>query len=384
MSYADWLIFALHFTVFFLGAGVGSFLNVVIYRLPLGISVNHPKRSFCPKCKTQIPAYRNLPLITWLLQRGRCASCRAPIPFRYFFIELFTGLLFYVVFLKFHGDLLQPTAWGGPILYYWILCSLLIAGTFIDIDHFILPHEITRGGAVAGLIGATLFPSVMQQESHLYGFLYSLLGGIVGFLSLWIVVELGKLAFGKTKQVFDKPEAWSIVQPNESEPPSLNLGGELTSYYDIFTRSSDRLIFDGSIKVNQQSFNSPQTTAEVYLEKIVVKRNGKTEAEFPLEEVKSLEGKARSVTIPREAMGFGDVYLMMMIGTFLGWQAVLFTVLASSVLGSLVGGIPRLLGKADWGKRIPFGPYIAAGGVIYLFYGPALIETYLKMTGWSR
>src|SRR6188472_2921236 len=77
--------------IFLVGAGIGSFLNVVIYRLPLGMSVNKPRRSFCPICKKQIPWYRNLPLITWLAQRGKCAECGCKIPFRYFFVELLTA-----------------------------------------------------------------------------------------------------------------------------------------------------------------------------------------------------------------------------------------------------------------------------------------------------
>ncbi len=85
---------------FILGANIGSFLNVCIYRMPLGLSVNEPKRSFCPSCKYQIPWSRNLPLISWLALRGKCANCGAPISFRYFGVELLTGLMFLAVWLK--------------------------------------------------------------------------------------------------------------------------------------------------------------------------------------------------------------------------------------------------------------------------------------------
>src|SRR6187431_2955383 len=103
--------------IFMVGAGIGSFLNVVIYRLPLGLSVNNPRRSFCPTCKKQIPWYRNLPLITWVAQRGKCAECGARISFRYFFVELLTGLLFYAVFLSVKGNhpIEMMAVWGPKV-----------------------------------------------------------------------------------------------------------------------------------------------------------------------------------------------------------------------------------------------------------------------------
>jgi leader peptidase (prepilin peptidase)/N-methyltransferase len=83
----------LHFLVFLLGAGIGSFLNVVIYRLPLDMGVNEPRRSFCPSCKKQIPWYRNIPLFSWLALRGKCADCGSVISVRYFLVELLVKLL---------------------------------------------------------------------------------------------------------------------------------------------------------------------------------------------------------------------------------------------------------------------------------------------------
>src|ERR1044072_1070598 len=85
---------------FILGAVVGSFLNVCIYRMPLDLSVNKPRRSFCPVCKTQMKWYHNIPLLSWVFLRGRCASCASPIPARYFVVELVTALLFLAVWLQ--------------------------------------------------------------------------------------------------------------------------------------------------------------------------------------------------------------------------------------------------------------------------------------------
>src|SRR5213079_2195713 len=118
---------------FILGAAVGSFLNVCIYRLPRDLSVNEPRRSFCPACKKPIPWRQNLPLLSWLFLRGKCANCGSRIAFRYFAVELLTALLFLAVWISFPW----PVA-----LVYWVFVSLLVAATFIDFEHFIIPDEI--------------------------------------------------------------------------------------------------------------------------------------------------------------------------------------------------------------------------------------------------
>jgi leader peptidase (prepilin peptidase)/N-methyltransferase len=99
--------------------------------------------------------------------------------------------------------------------------------------------------------------------------------------------------------------------------------------------------------------------------------------EFALENVTELHGSTTQVVIPREAMGFGDVLFLMMIGAFAGWQAVLFTILCASVLGSLFAGFWRLIGRSEWGAKIPFGPYLAAGAMLWLFYGPQTVQWYM-------
>src|SRR3954451_4338134 len=121
---------------FILGASIGSFLNVCIYRMPRDLSVNQPRRSFCPSCKYQIPWWRNLPLISWLSLRGKCANCGAPISFRYFGVELLTGLLFLAVWLK-----VWPAQWVHALPFF-VMVSLFIVATFIDFEHYIIPDEI--------------------------------------------------------------------------------------------------------------------------------------------------------------------------------------------------------------------------------------------------
>src|SRR6476659_6033715 len=123
-----------------LGAAIGSFLNVCIYRMPRNLSVNEPRRSFCPLCKYSIPWHRNLPLISWVALGGKCANCGAKIPFRYFAVELLTATLFLAVWRH-----VWPELWVLA-LPYWVLAGLCIVATFIDFEHFIIPDEITWGG----------------------------------------------------------------------------------------------------------------------------------------------------------------------------------------------------------------------------------------------
>jgi leader peptidase (prepilin peptidase)/N-methyltransferase len=113
---------------FILGAAIGSFLNVCIYRLPRDLSVNQPRRSFLSVLPETIPWQQNLPLLSWLLLRGKCANCGSRIAFRYFAVELLTALLFLAVWLAF--------PW--PIAFvYWIFVSLLVVATFIDFEHLL-------------------------------------------------------------------------------------------------------------------------------------------------------------------------------------------------------------------------------------------------------
>jgi len=371
----------LHCIIFLLGAGIGSFLNVVIYRLPRGLSVNQPRRSFCPTCKYQIPFYHNIPLVTWLVLRGRCAKCSSPISSRYFWVELLVGILFYAVFLHFGGDWADIRSWGPQVLALWLFVSLLVAGTFIDIEHFILPHEITIGGTVAGLLCALAVPELMSETTHLRGFLLSLGSAALGLGILWIIVELGKLALGRKRHNFDSPVKWEVAQPDDTAPPVVRLGDEELPWEDIFSRASDRLVVtSNTLTVNADSWEN--VTAELWMEKLKILRGKEHLAEHPWEDVRSIHGTTQEVVIPREAMGFGDVLFLMMIGAFAGWQAVLFTLIAASIIGTIIPTVQRVTGFGEWGAKIPFGPYLATGALLWLFCGPQFVDWYLSTLAW--
>jgi len=261
------------------GACIGSFLNVCIYRIPRNESVVKP-RSHCPNCGMMIPWYLNIPVLSWVALRGKCAKCKKPIAFRYTLVELLTAMLFLAVYMKWAMPIamhMQPIIHFAVVPIYWLILSGFILGTFVDFEHFIIPDSVTIGGMIAGPVMSIICPMLHNQTIWWRGLMHSSIGLVVGFGLLFAIAELGTRAFKK------------------------------------------------------------------------------------------------------EAMGFGDVKLMGAIGAFLGWKAVLFTVFASSLLGSVVGVCLILFRGVKMQSRIPFGPYICAGATIWMFWGPQIVETYMKL-----
>jgi leader peptidase (prepilin peptidase)/N-methyltransferase len=155
--------------VFLFGLLFGSFANVIICRLPEGKSVVTP-RSHCQNCGKTVVWYDNIPVLSWLLLRGKCRFCKAKISMRYPFVELLMGLAFAAVFFR--------TGWSWTLFEYLIFVFFGVTSSFIDLDHFILPDIFTLGGIIVGLIGAALNP----EREFLAAFYGVLVGG--GFLLL--------------------------------------------------------------------------------------------------------------------------------------------------------------------------------------------------------
>lgn len=266
-----------------LGLLIGSFLNVVIHRLPRMMerewaaqcaelrgdtipteapyNLSQP-RSACPACSTQIRAIDNIPVLSWLWLRGRCRACGAAIPIRYPLVEAVSGLLAAYVAYRYGYSL----ATGGALLLTWSLLAL----TFIDYDTQLLPDQITLPLLWAGLLfnlGGT-YTDLASAVS----------GAMAGYLLLWVVYWLFKLATGK------------------------------------------------------------------------------------------------------EGMGYGDFKLLAALGAWLGWKMLPLIVVASSVVGALVGILLIVFAGHGRGKPIPFGPYLAAAGLFALFWGNRLTELYLRGT----
>ncbi len=351
-----------------IGACIGSFLNVVIYRTPLGMSVNKPKRSFCPICKNQLSLWQNMPIVSWLFLRGKCAYCKAPIPFRYIAVEMLTAVLFGLVWWLFPVQV---------VLFLWVLVALLVAITYIDAEHLIIPTNLTWAGSVVGLIACAVWPQlpVLAGYGGLWwsGLLAGAIGWAAGFFGLWLVVELGKKAFGRKEMKFEKEVDWFLKEPENDEDPMLFvINGESIPWWDVFSRKTDRLLVDATEVVvdGKETGAGPLVIQELGIEL----SDGRA---FQLEDMVSLSGRAKRVVIPREAMGMGDVHLLGMIGAFFGWSGVFFSLFGASLFAI----VAAVIGRIGFGKQLPFGPFLAMGAVAWMFGGWRLWEWYMSFVG---
>lgn len=342
--------------VFFVfGCNIGSFLNVCIHRLPLGQSIVSPP-SHCPHCKYSIPWYLNIPLVTWLSLRGKCKNCGAPISVRYFLVELLTGITFLCCWNVF-GHQSAVLA-----LIYCLFLAGLIVATFIDFEHFIIPDEITLGGVGVGFVISIFFPLLHGDEMFLGGIKSSLLGIGVGAGLIYAILRLGKLLFGRQK--IEIPEDTKII----FSETGVYLDGKEIPYEELFYRKSDVVTLHArTVELADRCYKDVRVRLSP--QKLQI-----GEDELNPEEVPYMEAASSEVVLPREAMGFGDVKFMGAIGAFLGWQSVVFSLMVSSIIGSIVGVALILMRKREWSSRLPYGPYIALAAAIWVFGGKHLFE----------
>jgi leader peptidase (prepilin peptidase)/N-methyltransferase len=360
----NWAAVPFHFwsLVFFaFGCIVGSFLNVCIYRMPLDLSVVSPP-SHCPHCKYAIPFYLNVPLITWLMLRGRCKNCGAPISPRYFLVELLTGLTFLACWLVFGAQ--SPVL---ALVYSFFLAGLITA-TFIDFEHLIIPDEITLGGTVVGFIVSFFVPSLHQTHSNGQSMVQSVLGIIAGAGLIYAVVRIGKLLFGRHK--LKLPLEATIV----FSETALCLPDKEISYDDIFYRKSDTIVFHArTLELVDRGY----ANASIRLSPSRLRID---EEEINPDTVAHMEAVCSEIVLPREAMGLGDVKFMAAIGAFLGWQAILFTFVVACMVGAVYGAGMVVMHRQKWSGRIYFGPFLAGAATAWLFAGPALVNWYLAFS----
>lgn len=336
--------------LFVFGCMIGSFLNVCIHRMPLEQSVVSPP-SHCPHCNYSIPWYLNVPLVTWVYLRGKCANCGAAISVRYFLVELLTGLTFLSCWLIFghHSAALA--------LVFCMFLSGLIAATFIDFEHFIIPDQITMGGVVVGFLCSFAVPVLHGVTKTGASLQESFWGIVAGAGIVYAILRGGKLFFGRQKLELGSPckvifTETAVVLPEQEIP-----------YEEVFYRKSDVIQLEATmVELADRCYRN--VSVQLAPTKLRI-----DEEELDPEVVPYMEAVTEQLVVPREAMGLGDVKFMAAIGAFLGWQGVVFSLMVSSIIGSVVGIGLILLGKRAWSSRLPYGPYIAAAAAIWVFGG---------------
>ncbi len=174
------MIFFYSFIIFLLGTSLGSFANVCIYRLPKSKQIISG-RSFCPRCKKKIIWYDNLPLISFIFLNGKCRNCNKSISARYFIVELITGIIFLLIYFNYKDF--------NTIVFLSVLVLILIMIFFIDLENFIIPDTLNFS-----IMGLALLKNFLPDfnTSLIHEINQSIIGGIVGYLSIWLIIYLYK------------------------------------------------------------------------------------------------------------------------------------------------------------------------------------------------
>jgi leader peptidase (prepilin peptidase)/N-methyltransferase len=237
----------------------------------------------------------------------------------------------------------------------------LIAATFIDFEHFIIPDEITIGGMIVGFLCSFLVPALHGEVAMTRSMRESLIGMAVGAGLIYAIVRLGKLLFGRQKLAL--PADTKIIF---SETAVLFADKEIP-YEELFYRQSDVITLRArTLELVDRCYADVQV-------RLSPSRLQIGEETINPEDVPHMEAVSEQIVLPREAMGLGDVKFMGAIGAFLGWKAVIFSLMLSSVIGSVVGLALIILRKRAWSSRLPYGPYIAIAAVVWVFFGKDIV-----------
>jgi leader peptidase (prepilin peptidase) / N-methyltransferase len=334
VSFPMW---AIVFLVF--GCIVGSFLRLCIHRLPLGLPFD-------------------IPLLSWIPLPGKRRECATPIPGEYSVVEVVTGAAFLTCWVAFGH---QSVALA---LVYCLFLAGLIVATATDFEHLIIPDEITVGGMIAGLICSILLPRLHDESTWLRSLGDSLLGLALGGGGIYAVLRGGKMVFGRqrirlrgeTRILFSET---AVHMPDQEVP-----------FDELFYRKSDTIALEAkTVELADRCYHGVRVCLSP--EKLEIGNDAYNPEAVPYMEVVTAE-----IVFPREAMGLGDAKLMAAIGAFLGWAAVLFTVVVGALAGSVYGLAMIALKRQTWSGRLYFGPFLSLGATLWIFEGPALVERY--------
>ena len=300
---------------FALGLVLGSFANVCVHRLPRGQSVVSPP-SRCPSCASLIAPYDNVPVLGWLLLRGRCRSCRSPISVRYPAVELLNGLLYLGVALLY-----------GPstrALLLMLVGTGLVVLALIDFDHQLLPDAITLPGLLLGLLAGVAQTGPRAPERWLAG-----LGGLAAMALVGMLTG------------FDRR------RPDAGQGPGPD--GRLLAMLLAF--------FVWQLVVTGASSEAAVASALGYL-------------------LMATLAFVAARYYGHEALGEGDWKMVAMLGALFGWRGMLLSVFLGALVGALVGLLLVALGRGSRRMKIPLGTFLALGGLVVMFAGDPILTWY--------
>jgi leader peptidase (prepilin peptidase)/N-methyltransferase len=371
----DWILPAF---CFLFGSCVGSFLNVVIYRIPRDKSLVMPPSS-CPSCGKHIRFYDNIPLVSWLLLWGKCRHCKARISPRYFVIEFLTGLVFLGVFwLYFRSGLrvgLPPFFAGGWFVYLItliLLCSL-IAASAIDLEMWIIPLSICWFATAAGFIGSALAPLVLHPATIRHYFLMpttedllivdpasiatSTAGAVIG-----LCLSLILLAAGVIKRSYD-------ISGLQTAPQNTGTADSKSDGADEFNDRAEML--------REVLFLLPIIICAVAAEKLLIQFPSLYQRWVEFTQIPVVAGLTGSIfgyfvgcgivwavrilgtlAFGREAMGLGDVHLMGAAGAVVGPLFVIIAFFIAPFFGLGWASTQMFFKKT---RQIPYGPFLSIG-----------------------
>ena len=363
MAGTDWIWFVF---IFAFGGCVGSFLNVVIYRLPRDESLIKPP-SACPACGRHIRFYDNIPLISWLLLRAKCRYCKAPISPRYFVIELLTGLVFVgLFFLFFHTDLRAGVGAflaGGWFIYLTsiILLAALIAASAIDLKLWVIPLSICWFVTAAGLIGSALGvyiidPTVIRSYALLPSASAKTASLATG-AAVGLAISWGLLATGLIKRSYESEDPQDFPEkPEESTESRFNHRLEICR--EVIFLLPIIICSLATCWLSQKSPSIRTWWLNFSQQPVIAGLLGSLWGYFVGCGVVWFARILGTWGFGKEAMGLGDVHLMGAAGAVIGASLVVVAFFIAPFFGLAWAGLRTFFKKT---RQIPYGPFLSLG-----------------------
>jgi len=371
-----------------LGAIVGSFANVVVYRLPRGESVVHPG-SRCPSCGRRLSAIDLVPVLSWVVLRGRCRTCHAPISARYPLVELLMAGVFVALVLAF-----PPEIVGYGVLPLLAAVAMLVMAALIDLERYVLPDVLTLPALGLVLLGSLLWRGV----EGLPGPLEAVAGALAGAGILVLINRVGGLVLRRLGDTSERLWPISLDQVNVAAVvgaafgvwPGL-LAGLASLVLNLVTRRTLRIpealiygLWLLAVVLSSLGLPVPLTTSVAGSVMAAGAWALIGAAYWWLHDVAKGAEATKPEEVPGEedsepvAMGFGDVKLAAVLGGILGWERLLVAIFLAVTIGAIGGVIARLAGGS---RMVPFGPYLLLGGLASLLFGGHVVDWYLGLLG---